>query len=59
LTPLGKRCGAIEFEVPAAAKMTFLIEVVVDRGVSGGKLLQGLYIPEPLHHSLSSPERLM
>jgi hypothetical protein len=28
--PLGKRGGAIEFEVPAVVKMTFLVEVVVD-----------------------------
>ncbi len=30
LTPLSKRCGAVEFEVFAVVKMTFLVEVIVD-----------------------------
>lgn len=30
LTPLGKGCGAVEFEVFAAVEVTFLIEVIVD-----------------------------
>ena len=30
LTPLGKGDGAVEFEVLAAVKMTFLVEVIVD-----------------------------
>jgi hypothetical protein len=33
LTPLGKGSRSVEFEVLAAAKMTFLIKMVVDRSV--------------------------
>ncbi len=36
-----------------------MVEVVVDRGVGGGKLLQGLYVPELRHRSFSSSERLV
>jgi len=36
-----------------------MVEVVVDRGVGGGKLLQGLYGPELRHRSFSSSERLV
>ncbi len=39
--------------------MTLLVEVIVDRGVNGGKFLQGLYISELRHRSFSSPERLV
>jgi hypothetical protein len=39
LTPLGKRGGAIEFEVPAVVKMTFLVEMIMDRGVGGCEFL--------------------
>jgi hypothetical protein len=59
LTPLGQGGSAVLLEDIAAIEMTFLIEVVVDRGVSGDKLLQGIYGPELRHHSFSSPERLM
>ena len=59
LTPLGQGGGAIEFEVLAVVKMTFLIEMIVNRGVGGSKLLQGLDVPEPGHRAFSSPERLV
>ncbi len=36
-----------------------MVEVVVDRGVNGGELLQGLDVPEFRHRPLSSSERLM
>jgi hypothetical protein len=36
-----------------------MVEVVVDRGVGGGKLLQGPYISELRHRPLSSSERLV
>ena len=36
-----------------------MVEMVVDRGMGGGKFLQGLYIPELRHRALSSPEWLM
>ena len=59
LTPLGQGGEAIEFEVLAVIKMTFLIEMIVNRGVGGSKLLQGLDVPEPGHRAFSSPERLV
>ena len=49
----------MEFEVLPVVKMTFLVEMIVDRGVSGGKFLQALDVPEPGHRSFSSAERLM
>ena len=39
--PLGQSDGAIEVEVLAVIKMTFLIERIVDRGVGGSKPLEG------------------
>jgi len=39
--------------------MTVLIEMVVDRSVSGSEFLQGLEVPKFRHRSLSSAERLM
>ena len=51
LTPLGQGGGALEFEVLAVVKMTFPVEMIVDRGVGGGKLLQGFDVPEPGHRS--------
>jgi hypothetical protein len=39
LTPLGKRGGAVEFEVPAVVKMTFLIEVIVNRRMDRSEFL--------------------
>jgi hypothetical protein len=36
-----------------------VVEMVVDRGVGGGELLQGLDVSEPRHRSFSSSERLM
>jgi hypothetical protein len=43
----------------SAVEVAVLIEVIVDRGVNGSKLLQGLDVPEPSHRALSSSERLM
>ncbi len=59
LMPLGQGGGTVLFEDVAAVEVAVLIEVIVDRGVGGGKLLQGLYIPELHHRSFSSSERLM
>jgi hypothetical protein len=39
LTPLGKGDGAVELEGTAAVKMTFLIEMVVDRSVDRNEFL--------------------
>lgn len=39
LTPLGKRGGAVKFEVAAVVKMTFLVEVIVKSRMDRGELL--------------------
>ena len=59
LTPLGQRGGAVLLEDVASAEVAIVVEVVVDRGVRGGKFLQSLDVPELRHSTLSSPERLM
>ncbi len=59
LTPLGQRDRAVLLEDVAAIEVTVLIEMIMDRGVDGGKLLQSFYVPELRHRTLSSSERLM
>ncbi len=59
LTPLGQDGGTVLSEDVAALEVTALIEMIVDRGVDGGKLLQSLYVPELRHRTLSSSERLV
>ena len=39
--------------------MTVVVEVIVDRGMGGGKLLEGLHVPELRHRSFSPSERLV
>jgi len=39
LAPFGKGERAVEFEVLAAAKMTFLVKMVVDRSMDRNELL--------------------
>ncbi len=57
--PFGQGGGAVLFEYGPSAEMTVVVEMVVDRGVCGGKLLQGLHVPEASHGALSSSEGLM
>jgi hypothetical protein len=59
LTPFGQRGRAVPFEDFAAVEMTVEVEVVVDRGMDGSKLLKGLDVPESCHGPFSSPERLV
>ncbi len=59
LTPFGERGSAVLLKDFAAVEVAVLVEMVVDLGVNGGKHLQGLYISELRHRSLSSPERLV
>jgi hypothetical protein len=59
LTPLGQGGGTVLSEDVAVIEVTVLIEMIMDRGVDGGKLLQSLYIPKLRHCTLSSSERLM
>ena len=42
LTPFGKRGSAVLFENISAVEVTLVVEVVVGRGMDGGKFLQGL-----------------
>ena len=49
LTPLGQGGGTVLSEDVAAIEVTVLIEMIMDRGVDGGKLLQSLYVPELRH----------
>ena len=39
LTPFGESGRSVEFEVLAVAKMTFLVEMIVDRSVDRNELL--------------------
>jgi hypothetical protein len=59
LTPLGQSDRASLLEDVAAVEVALLMEVVLDRGVNGGKFLQGPDVPEFRHRTLSSSERLM
>ena len=59
LTPFGQGGGAVLLECVAAVEVTVLIEMNLDRGVDGGKFLEGLHVPELCHRPLPSSERLM
>ncbi len=59
MPPLGQGGGTVLSEDVAAIEVTVLIEMILDRGVDGGKLLQSPYVPEFRHCTLSSSERLM
>ena len=59
LTPLGQGSRTVLFEDVAAVEVTVVVEVVVDRGMGGGKLLEGFHASEPLHRSFSSSEWLV
>ena len=59
LTPFSECGSAVQLEGIAAVEMAVLVEVIVDRGVSSGKLLQGLDVPEFRHRALSSSKRLV
>ncbi len=59
LTPFSERGGTVLLEGIAAVEVAVLVEVIVDRGMGGGKFLQGLYISEIRHRSFSSSERLV
>jgi hypothetical protein len=42
LTPFGKRGSAVLFEDVSAVEVTLVVEVVMERGMDGGKFLQGV-----------------
>ena len=59
LTPLGEGGRTVLFEDVAGVYVAVVIEVVVDRGMGSGKLLESLHVPELRHRSFSSSERLV
>jgi len=52
--PFGERGSAALFENVTAVYVTVLVEMIVDRGVSGNKLRQDLDVLEPGRLSFSS-----
>jgi hypothetical protein len=59
LAPLSEGSRAVVLEDGSLVQMTVEVEVIVDRGVNGGKFLKGLDVPELRHGTLSSSERLV
>lgn len=59
LTPLSQGGGAVLLENVSAVEVAVVVEVIVDRGMGGGKFLQSLYVPELRHRAFSSSEWLM
>ncbi len=59
LTPFSERGSAVLPEDFAAVEVAVEVEMVVDRGVNGGKFLQGFAVPELRHRPFSSSERLV
>src|SRR5680860_231473 len=58
-TPFCECSSAVLFEDFAAVEVTVEVEVIVDRGVGGGELLESFHVPELRHRSFSSSERLV
>ena len=59
LMPPGQCGRPVLFEDFTAVEMAVLVEMVVDRGMDGGELLESLNVPELGHRVLSSSERLV
>jgi hypothetical protein len=59
LTPFRESGSAVLLEDVAAVEVTVLVEVVVDRGMGGGELLESFQFPEFRHRSFSSSEWLV
>ena len=59
LTPLGQGGRTVLFEDVAGVDVAVVVEVVVDRGMGGGKLLESFHVSELCHRSFSSSERLV
>ncbi len=57
--PFSKRGSTVLLEDIAAVEVAVLVEMIMGRGVNGGKFLQRSCVPEPLHRSFSSSERLV
>jgi hypothetical protein len=54
---LGQGGSTVLLEDVAAVKVTVLIEVIVEGGVDGAKLLDCLYVPELRHRPISPSDR--
>ena len=59
LTPFSERGSTVLFEDVAGVDVAVVVEVVVDRGMGGGKLLESFQFPELRHRSFSSSEWLV
>jgi len=54
---LGKCGRSSGFEIVSADEVAVLVEVIVEGGVDGAELLQGLHLPEAEHGPFSPSER--
>jgi hypothetical protein len=59
LTPFRECSNAVLLENVARVEVTVVVEVIVDRGMGGGELLESFHAPELCHRSFSSSERLV
>ena len=59
LIPLSEHASAILLEDTSAVEVAVQAKMVVDRGVNGSELLQGLDVPEFCHCALPSSKRLV
>ena len=57
--PLGESGGAVGLEILSAIEGALLIEMVMDRGVNGGELLQCSHPTKAEHRALSPSEGLV
>src|SRR5665811_155943 len=59
LTPFRECSSAVLLEDVAAVEVTVVVEVIVDRGMGSGKLLESFHAPEFRHRLFPSSERLV
>ena len=59
LTPFSERGRTVLFEDVAGVDVAVVVEVVVDRGMGGGKLLVSFHVPELRHRLFSSSDWLV
>ena len=59
LTPFRECSSAVLLEDVARVEVTVVVEVVLDRGMGSGELLESFHAPELRHRSFSSSEWLV
>ena len=59
LAPFGQSGSAVMFKNITAVQMALVVEKVMDRGMDGGKILEGAGVPELGHRFFSPSERLV